>query len=90
MCSTQAIATAGIPRASGLSLALVGVCAMVVQLAVIGPFVKRFGERTALIAGLSFGTIGFMITGCRHLAPSRCSEFPSCRCGGSATRRPRP
>jgi DHA1 family tetracycline resistance protein-like MFS transporter len=47
----------------GLSLALVGVCQMVVQIGVIGPVVNRFGERMALIAGLSFGTIGFLITG---------------------------
>ena len=47
----------------GLALALVGLSAMVVQIGVIGPVVKRFGERLALIAGLSFGTIGFLITG---------------------------
>ena len=51
----------------GLALAIVGICAMVVQIGVIGPVVKRFGERVALIAGLSFGTIGFLITG---LSPS--------------------
>jgi MFS transporter, DHA1 family, tetracycline resistance protein len=51
----------------GLALALVGLSAMVVQIGVIGPVVKRFGERTALIAGLSFGVIGFLITG---LSPS--------------------
>jgi MFS transporter, DHA1 family, tetracycline resistance protein len=49
--------------AVGLALALVGLSAMVVQIGVIGPVVKRFGERLALIAGLSFGTIGFLITG---------------------------
>ncbi len=47
----------------GLALALVGVCSMVVQIGVVGPFVKRFGERMALITGLSFGTIGFLVTG---------------------------
>lgn len=46
-----------------LALALVGLSAMVVQIGVIGPVVKQFGERLALIAGLSFGTIGFLITG---------------------------
>jgi DHA1 family tetracycline resistance protein-like MFS transporter len=49
--------------AVGLSLALVGVCSMVVQIGVVGPVVKRFGERIALIAGLSFGVVGFLITG---------------------------
>ncbi len=47
----------------GLSLALVGVCSIIVQVGIVGPFVKRLGERTALITGMSFGTIGFLITG---------------------------
>lgn len=51
----------------GLTLAIVGVCSMLVQLGVIGPAVKRLGERVTLLAGLCFGTIGFAIIG---LAPS--------------------
>src|SRR5262249_32903683 len=51
----------------GLALAIVVICALVVQIGVIGPVVKRFGERTALIAGCVFGAIGFLITG---LSPS--------------------
>src|SRR6267143_470489 len=43
----------------GNSLALVGVCAAVVSGMLVGPFVKRFGERRSLLAGLLFGTIGF-------------------------------
>ena len=43
----------------GDSLALVGVCAAVVSGVLVGPFVKRFGERRSLLAGLLFGTIGF-------------------------------
>jgi MFS transporter, DHA1 family, tetracycline resistance protein len=43
----------------GNSLALVGVCAAVVSGALVGPFVKRFGERRSLLSGLFFGTIGF-------------------------------
>jgi DHA1 family tetracycline resistance protein-like MFS transporter len=35
----------------GLTLALVGVCAMVVQGAGVGPIVKRLGERRALLLG---------------------------------------
>jgi DHA1 family tetracycline resistance protein-like MFS transporter len=46
-------------RDVGLSLAVVGVCAAVVSGALVGPFVKRFGERRSLLAGLLFGTIGF-------------------------------
>src|SRR3977135_3834161 len=44
----------------GNSLALVGVCASVVSGVLVGPFVKRFGERRSLLAGLFFGTLGFV------------------------------
>src|SRR6266403_1218618 len=43
----------------GNSLAVVGVCAAVVSGALVGPFVKRFGERRSLLSGLLFGTMGF-------------------------------
>jgi DHA1 family tetracycline resistance protein-like MFS transporter len=51
----------------GLTLAAVGVCAVIVQVSVIGPFVRRFGERGALLIGLIFGAAGFAIYG---LAPT--------------------
>jgi MFS transporter, DHA1 family, tetracycline resistance protein len=51
----------------GLTLALVGVCAMVVQGAGIGPMVRLLGERRALMLGLISGAIGFLIFG---LAPT--------------------
>jgi len=51
----------------GLTLALVGICAMVVQGAGIGPIVRLFGERRALMLGLLCGAIGFLIFG---LAPT--------------------
>jgi MFS transporter, DHA1 family, tetracycline resistance protein len=47
----------------GLTLAMVGICAMLVQGAAIGPIVKRFGERNALLLGLSCGAVGFLIFG---------------------------
>ena len=47
----------------GLTLAIVGVCSMVVQGAAIGPIVKRLGERRALLLGLGFGAAGFLIYG---------------------------
>jgi DHA1 family tetracycline resistance protein-like MFS transporter len=47
----------------GATLALVGVCAMIVQGAAIGPIVKRFGERKTLFLGLGFGAAGFLIFG---------------------------
>ncbi len=51
----------------GLTLAMVGVCAMVVQGAGIGPIVRLLGERCALMLGLISGAIGFLIFG---LAPT--------------------
>jgi len=48
-------------RTVGLVMAGVGICAMVVQGALIGPVVTRFGERNALVAGLLFGAAGFAI-----------------------------
>src|SRR5947209_18887939 len=46
-------------RDVGLSLAVVGVCAAVVSGALVGPFVKHFGERRSLLSDLLFGTIVF-------------------------------
>ena len=45
----------------GFTLALVGVCAMVVQGAGTGPIVRRLGERNALVLGLGSGAAGFLI-----------------------------
>jgi DHA1 family tetracycline resistance protein-like MFS transporter len=47
----------------GATLALVGICSMVVQGMAIGPIVKRFGERRALLLGLGCGAAGFLIFG---------------------------
>ena len=46
-------------RDVGLSLTLVGVCAAVVSGGLVGPFVKRFGERRSVLFGLLCGTVGF-------------------------------
>ena len=53
----------------GLTLALVGVCAMVVQGAGVGPIVKRLGERRALLLGLACGALGFFIYGAAPTGP---------------------
>jgi DHA1 family tetracycline resistance protein-like MFS transporter len=50
-------------RAVGFTMAAVGVCSMIVQGALIGPVVGRFGERVALIVGLVFGVLGFAVFG---------------------------
>ncbi len=53
----------------GLTLAMVGICAMAVQGLAIGPMVQRFGERRALLLGLSCGAIGFLIFGAAPSGP---------------------
>ncbi len=45
----------------GVTLAMVGVCTMVVQGAGIGPIVRVFGERRSLLLGLVCGAAGFFI-----------------------------
>jgi MFS transporter, DHA1 family, tetracycline resistance protein len=47
----------------GLTLAMVGICAMAVQGAAIGPIVQLFGERRSLLLGLVCGVAGFLIFG---------------------------
>ena len=47
----------------GFTLAVVGVCAVVVQAGLIGPTVKMFGERNAMMIGLAGGIGGFLIFG---------------------------
>ena len=47
-------------RTIGLSLALVGISVSVVSGGLVGAFVKKFGERTGLLAGLGFGFLAFM------------------------------
>ena len=46
-------------RSVGISLALVGVCAVIVSGGLVGPYVKRFGERFSLVSGLFYGFLGF-------------------------------
>ncbi|HKA80807.1 MAG TPA: TCR/Tet family MFS transporter [Xanthobacteraceae bacterium] len=50
-------------RAVGFTMTAVGACSMIVQGALIGPTVARFGERITLIAGLVFGVLGFTVFG---------------------------
>jgi DHA1 family tetracycline resistance protein-like MFS transporter len=53
----------------GLTLAMVGICAMVVQGLCIGPIVALLGERRALVLGLCCGAVGFVIFGCAPTGP---------------------
>ena len=54
-------------RAVGFCLAAVGVASTIVAALLVGPLVKRLGERKALLVGLAFGALGFAIYG---LAPT--------------------
>jgi len=47
----------------GPALALVGICSGVVQGALVGPMVKKFGERICMMLGLLFGFTGFVLLG---------------------------
>jgi MFS transporter, DHA1 family, tetracycline resistance protein len=53
----------------GLTLAMVGICAMTVQGLAIGPIVHRLGERRALMLGLVCGAAGFLIFGTAPTGP---------------------
>lgn len=53
----------------GLTLAMVGVCAMVVQGLAIGPIVRALGERNALLLGLCCGALGFVVLGAAPTGP---------------------
>jgi DHA1 family tetracycline resistance protein-like MFS transporter len=46
-------------RDVGLSLTVVGVCAAAVSGGLVGPYVKRFGEKFSLLSGLVYGVLGF-------------------------------
>src|SRR5262245_36823059 len=54
-------------RAVGLTMAGVGLSAMIVQGGLIGPAIARFGERMAMIMGILFGISAFSLWG---FAPS--------------------
>jgi DHA1 family tetracycline resistance protein-like MFS transporter len=50
-------------KAIGGALMIVGILSMVVSGLLVGPVVKRFGERPSLFAGLLFGAAGFTLFG---------------------------
>ncbi len=47
-------------RSVGISLAVIGVCAVIVSGGLVGPYVKKFGERFSLVSGLFYGVLGFV------------------------------
>jgi DHA1 family tetracycline resistance protein-like MFS transporter len=50
-------------RTVGLAIAAVGLCSALVGAGLVEPVVARFGERRTMLAGLLFGTAGFVIYG---------------------------
>ncbi|HWZ88782.1 MAG TPA: MFS transporter, partial [Polyangiaceae bacterium] len=50
-------------RMVGFALAGIGVASTVVSALLVGPLVRRLGERWALFVGLAFGALGFGIYG---------------------------
>jgi DHA1 family tetracycline resistance protein-like MFS transporter len=50
-------------RSIGLSLALVGICSSITAALLVGPVVKRLGERRTLVVGLVVFTIGNVLFG---------------------------
>jgi MFS transporter, DHA1 family, tetracycline resistance protein len=59
-------------RTVGLALAGVGVGSLLVQGALVGPFVRRFGETAALLGGLACGVTGFAAYGVARSGPLFC------------------
>ena len=47
-------------RDVGISLTVVGLCAAVVSGLLVGPYIKKLGERFGLTSGLFFGFLGFL------------------------------
>lgn len=43
-----------------LSLTAVGVCAAIISGGIVGPYVRKFGERFSLLSGLCYGVLGFL------------------------------
>ena len=48
-------------RTIGLTLAGVGAASIIVQAGVVGQVTKRIGERAALMLGIAFGVVGFLV-----------------------------
>jgi len=63
-------------RAVGLTLAGVGIAAIVVQGSVVGPVTKRVGERVALLFGIGFGVLGFLTFALSRTGPEFCLGIP--------------
>jgi DHA1 family tetracycline resistance protein-like MFS transporter len=64
------------PTMLGATLALVGVALIIVQVGVVGRFVRRFGARAALVTGLVFGAAGMAVIGLAETGGEFWSAIP--------------
>jgi DHA1 family tetracycline resistance protein-like MFS transporter len=65
-----------VPSTVGLYLMGVGLSSIFVQALVVGPFVRRFGERGALYTGLVTGSLGFLLYGMAPTGQAFTSALP--------------
>jgi DHA1 family tetracycline resistance protein-like MFS transporter len=72
-------------KAIGLSLAVVGICSVIVQAGLVGPTVKAFGERRAMMFGLAGGVAGFLMFGLAESSLSYLLGIPLLALWGIAT-----
>ena len=63
-------------RTIGLMLAFVGACTIVVQGTLVGPAVRRLGERRTLLFGLTGGTAGFLLYALAGSGPALMASVP--------------
>jgi DHA1 family tetracycline resistance protein-like MFS transporter len=63
-------------RTVGLMLAFVGACTIVVQGTLVGPAVRRLGERRTLLLGLTGGIAGFLLYALAGSGPALMASVP--------------
>lgn len=73
------------PRQLGLTLALFGVASTIASALLIGPIVKRIGERNALLLGLSLGATSSMIIAFAYTGALFYTSIPFAALGGLTT-----
>ena len=73
------------PRQLGLTLALYGVGSTVTSAFLIGPIVKRIGERYALLVGLSLGALSALVVGLAYTGTIFLLSIPIASLGGLST-----
>jgi len=69
-------------RQLGLTLALFGVGSMITSAFLIGPIVKRIGERNALLVGLSLGALSAMVIALAYTGTLFLISIPIASLGG--------